>query len=152
MALAQKPDWTPTRPVRLLVTQAAGGPTDVVARAFAEHARELTITYALFGCVGLGACALAWWPLDRLVTPDPHTEAAFAFLRLCVLAVVGVAGAAFASPGARTTVEPNTAATAAVAASVPHDTLYALLDRHESGDWGGEGEGPITTILFPLVD
>jgi hypothetical protein len=81
-------------------------------------------------------------------------------------------------------------ATAAVAATVPHATLCALLDRHASGDWGdldlddkaandetarsgdgrlfssydttdhgtlwiitddirGEGEGPITTVLFP---
>ena len=81
-------------------------------------------------------------------------------------------------------------ATAAVAASVPHDRITALLDRHAAGDWGelsdddkaandeaarsgegrlfssyptpehgtlwiitndirGEGEGPITTVLFP---
>jgi hypothetical protein len=81
-------------------------------------------------------------------------------------------------------------ASAAVAATVPHQTLTALLDRHAAGDWGelsdddraandeaartgdgrlfssygtaehgkiwiitnnirGEGEGPITTVLFP---
>ncbi len=82
------------------------------------------------------------------------------------------------------------AATAAVAASVPHHQITALLGRHAAGDWGdlseddraandetartgdgrifssyattehgtlwiitddtrGEGEGPITTVLFP---
>ena len=81
-------------------------------------------------------------------------------------------------------------ATAAVAASVPHQQITALLDRHAAGDWGdsseddkaandeaartgdgrlfssyltsehgklwiitddirGEGEGPITTVMFP---
>jgi hypothetical protein len=81
-------------------------------------------------------------------------------------------------------------ATAAVAAAVPHQMITALLNRHDSGDWGdlseddkaandeaartgdgrlfssyataehgtlwiisddirGEGEGPITTVLFP---
>ena len=81
-------------------------------------------------------------------------------------------------------------ATAAVAASVPHHQITALLDRHAAGDWGdlseddkaandeaassgdgrlfsshltpehgklwiitddirGEGEGPITTVMFP---
>jgi hypothetical protein len=81
-------------------------------------------------------------------------------------------------------------ATAAVAASVPHHQITALLDRHAGGDWGdldgddkaanenasrsgigrlfssyatsehgtiwiitddirGEGEGPITTVMFP---
>ena len=83
-------------------------------------------------------------------------------------------------------------ATAAVAASVPHQQITALLDRHATGDWGdlseddkaandeaarsgygrlfssystaehgklwittddirGEGEGPITTVMFPEV-
>ena len=82
------------------------------------------------------------------------------------------------------------AATAAVAADVPHSLITALLDRHAAGDWGnldaddkaaneeaartgdgrlfssyltsehgtiwvitndtrGEGDGPITTFLFP---
>ena len=82
------------------------------------------------------------------------------------------------------------AATAAVAADVPHSLITALLDRHAAGDWGDlseddkaanneaarsgdgslfssyltpehgklwvitndirvEGEGPITTVLFP---
>ena len=42
-ALAQKPAEAtfPTRPVRLLVTQAAGGPTDVVARIYATRLAEL---------------------------------------------------------------------------------------------------------------
>jgi hypothetical protein len=81
-------------------------------------------------------------------------------------------------------------ATAAVAASVPHHQITALLDRHAAGDWGdiseddkaanneaassgdgrlfssyftpehgklwiitddirGEGEGPLTTVMFP---
>lgn len=41
-AHAQKPDAPfPTRPVRLLVTQAAGGPTDVVARIYATRMSEL---------------------------------------------------------------------------------------------------------------
>ena len=41
-AAAQKPDAPfPTRPVRLLVTQAAGGPTDVVARIYAARLSEL---------------------------------------------------------------------------------------------------------------
>ena len=41
-AHAQKPDAPfPTRPVRLLVTQAAGGPTDVVARIYATRLSEL---------------------------------------------------------------------------------------------------------------
>ena len=81
-------------------------------------------------------------------------------------------------------------ATAAVAASVPHQQITALLDRHAAGDWGdlseddktandeaartgdgrlfssystadhgrlwvitddirGEGEGPLTTVMFP---
>jgi hypothetical protein len=81
-------------------------------------------------------------------------------------------------------------ATAAVAATVPHQQITALLDRHAAGDWGdisdddkaandeaarngdgrlfssyltpergtlwiitddirGEGEGTITTVLFP---
>ena len=42
-ALAQKPAEAtfPTRPVRLLVTQAAGGPTDVVARIYAKRLAEL---------------------------------------------------------------------------------------------------------------
>ena len=41
-AHAQKSDAPfPTRPVRLLVTQAAGGPTDVVARIYATRLSEL---------------------------------------------------------------------------------------------------------------
>jgi len=80
--------------------------------------------------------------------------------------------------------------TAAVAATVPHHQITALLDRHAAGDWGeiseadraandeaarsgdgrlfssyasaehgklwiitddirGEGEGPVTTVMFP---
>ncbi len=42
LAHAQKADAPfPTRPVRLLVTQAAGGPTDVVARIYATRLSEL---------------------------------------------------------------------------------------------------------------
>ena len=41
-AYAQKAEAPfPTRPVRLLVTQAAGGPTDVVARIYATRMSEL---------------------------------------------------------------------------------------------------------------
>ena len=36
---AQAPAW-PTKPIRLVVGFSAGGPTDVVARAFAEHAAK----------------------------------------------------------------------------------------------------------------
>ena len=43
LAQAQKPGESPfpTRPVRLLVTQAAGGPTDVVARIYAHRLAEI---------------------------------------------------------------------------------------------------------------
>eukprot|EP01041_Mallomonas_annulata_P029634 gene29634-biopygen22164 len=36
-AMAQA-TWKPTKPINLIVPWAAGGPTDVVARAFADHA------------------------------------------------------------------------------------------------------------------
>lgn len=43
LVYAQKPAETPfpLRPVRLLVAQAAGGPTDVVARIFANRLSEI---------------------------------------------------------------------------------------------------------------
>jgi len=41
-ASAQKTaDTFPTRPIRMLVAQAAGGPTDIVARAFATRVSEI---------------------------------------------------------------------------------------------------------------
>jgi tripartite-type tricarboxylate transporter receptor subunit TctC len=68
--LAQ-PSW-PTKPVRLVVGFSAGGPTDVVARAFAEHAaRVLGQPVTVENKPGANTILAA--ELVAAATPDGHT-------------------------------------------------------------------------------